>query len=134
MTTDTEKRLAEIRERSAELNGMYRSQADSNVDFLLAKIERLTKDRLEFAQTGVELDRNLGQAIELIETLTAERDAAWVALSWAMDEIDVLSINATAGWAYPQGMGYLRRDEQADSYFAACKVRALSPSTLNKSE
>lgn len=44
MTADTENRLAEIRERSAELNGMYRSQADSNVDFLLAEIERLKVD------------------------------------------------------------------------------------------
>lgn len=65
---------------------------------------------------------------DAVTAITAERDAAWGSLAWAMDEIDALSIKATDGWAYPQGMAMASRVDQLDNYAAACAIRALATS------
>ena len=90
------------------------------------------------------------EAADLITTLTAERDAALGgegasdeyivlprdalssallqveamtrALEWSMDEIDVLS-NKLCLFAYPQGMAFVRRDDQQEAYEAAVNAR-----------
>lgn len=157
MTTDTEKRLAEIRERSAELNGMYRSQADSNVDFLLAEIERLAASA---AQTKLALEmmsEDFNDAAAAVDRLTAERDAAWEPIETAPKDPDLFILvydttltEPTIAMASYQSGGWFGVDQTGLRYDSTgyrlqptkwqplptppAAIRALSPSTLNKPE
>lgn len=115
VSSDQAERLRAV-EAYIRANNALKSDALALISSLVAENEAQAKENHEVL---ADYRRHYKRADEAERLLAEAREA----LTWAMDEIDVLS-NRAHGFAYPQGMQFSRRADQLSNYEKAIAARA----------